>query len=527
MIGGKYLFLQKIKFKRLCFLSELTQWRVVDVDRVTGCIVSSTIQFVKPSILKADLNKKFRDKFDGWEPPKSQHKFIGAKVVEGVYTLMEPQDDEGGGSASGTDTGAAEHAIRMPPSLTLSKIRSIKQQALMAAVKAKLELGTVALAFIYFERLCLDCRVDKTNRRLSFAACLLLAIKINESHVGLVMKPEPSKQNSPKNSSSDDKKGPLRLQTLIRPTKKSDNMFASLLEFFIEDWSLSLKHLFAAEWGVFAALQFRLHAKPSQVAFHFKRLIKSMGWDPLSYLGSEMFGYWQESLALEDYQRVARAKRQEIRQQRKDKEKLDHLKRELHAATFMRMKKENNDENDDSTSRLLAAIESDAGSEINPQPAGSSAALGPNFGGPAFGSPVRPQRAATRLATAVMNRKILRGFGMKKVMSTDRLSISHSHHNPNPPPPRSSISQPGSPSDHHHHHYGSSRTPFMPGIAGSRSLPDNDDDDDGNDADESNHDEIMIDIIDNDDDDNDDAIVERRQVGGVADVRDVEEGIII
>jgi hypothetical protein len=39
-------------------------------DRVTGCFVSSTIQFVKPVELKADLNKQFRERFDGWEPPK-------------------------------------------------------------------------------------------------------------------------------------------------------------------------------------------------------------------------------------------------------------------------------------------------------------------------------------------------------------------------------------------------------------------------------------------------------------------------
>lgn len=39
-------------------------------DCVTGCFVSSTIQFVKPEELKADLNKQFRERFDGWEPPK-------------------------------------------------------------------------------------------------------------------------------------------------------------------------------------------------------------------------------------------------------------------------------------------------------------------------------------------------------------------------------------------------------------------------------------------------------------------------
>lgn len=39
-------------------------------DKVTGPIVSSTIQFVKPSVLKADLNKQFRERFDKWEPPR-------------------------------------------------------------------------------------------------------------------------------------------------------------------------------------------------------------------------------------------------------------------------------------------------------------------------------------------------------------------------------------------------------------------------------------------------------------------------
>lgn len=81
-------------------------------DKVTGPIISSTIQFVKPAVLKAYLNKQFRERFDQWEPPKSQRKYIGATVIDGVYTLK--------GSI------AAEHdreTIRMPPSLTLSKIR--------------------------------------------------------------------------------------------------------------------------------------------------------------------------------------------------------------------------------------------------------------------------------------------------------------------------------------------------------------------------------------------------------------------
>jgi len=103
-------------------------------DKVTGPIISSTIQFVKPSVLKADLNKQFRERFDQWEPPKKQRKYIGAKVIDGVYTLIDPKetmqedvdddDNIGGRRRAGSITAEREReTIRMPPSLTLSKIR--------------------------------------------------------------------------------------------------------------------------------------------------------------------------------------------------------------------------------------------------------------------------------------------------------------------------------------------------------------------------------------------------------------------
>ena len=87
-----------------------------------------------------------------------------------------------------------------------------------------------------------------------------------------------------------------------------------------------------AEWGVFAALQFRLHAKPSQVTFHFKRLLKSLEWNPGTYLGSQMYAYWQEALVREEYLRQEREKRREVRQQKKEEKKLLQLQREFEAA---------------------------------------------------------------------------------------------------------------------------------------------------------------------------------------------------
>lgn len=209
-------------------------------DAVTGPIASSSIQFVKPALLKAELNKQFRDRFDGWEPPKSARKYIGARVVQGNYVLMDPANDEhddqsyerrrnrqgsvgsvtsmsNSDSGTGGCGGTPEKVIRMPPSLTLSKIRSLKRQALLAAVRAKLELGTLALACVYFERLCLDCRVDKSNRRLVFAACLLLAAKLNEPNVGLV-------NAYSDDSGSDDESN---LLYLIKPNKRSNKMCKS------------------------------------------------------------------------------------------------------------------------------------------------------------------------------------------------------------------------------------------------------------------------------------------------------------
>ena len=210
-------------------------------DRVSGPIVSSTIQFVKPTLLKAELNKQFRERFDGWEPPRGARKYIGGRVVDGEYLLLDPTEDYPGGrrnrqdSVTSGSTGSdgpntpvpKEKQLRIPPSLTLSKIRSLKRQALAAAIKAKLEIGTLSLAFVYFERLCLDCRVDKSNRRLAFAVCLLLASKLNEPNVGLFMR------NENKTDKIDDMA--KRAQSLIRPNKRSSNILRPF-------WSSSLRN---------------------------------------------------------------------------------------------------------------------------------------------------------------------------------------------------------------------------------------------------------------------------------------------
>ena len=97
-------------------------------DATLGPVMSSVLQFVTPLALKDDLNAQFRERWPA-----------------------------------------------LPPSLTLSKIRAVRREALRGADAAGIEVGTVALACVYFERLCLVRLVSKPNRRLAFAACLTLA----------------------------------------------------------------------------------------------------------------------------------------------------------------------------------------------------------------------------------------------------------------------------------------------------------------------------------------------------------------
>ena len=204
-------------------------------DKTVGPFICSTILFVKPKALKDELNKQFRERFDGWVPERKKWKYIRARAVNGVYTLED---------------GGEEDDIHLPSSLTLSKIRSLKKQALLGCLSADCEVSTVALACVYFERLCLDCRVDKRNRRLSMAACLLLAYKFNEPNVQLV-----------EEIREDEGEGKRRRRKSIlstfRVNRKNETTFASVMEFLSTEWGLAPKELFQAEFGVFVALGFR------------------------------------------------------------------------------------------------------------------------------------------------------------------------------------------------------------------------------------------------------------------------------
>lgn len=181
--------------------------------------------------------------------------------------------------------------------------------------------SSLALACIYFERLCLDCRVDKSNRRLTFAACLLLAAKVNESNSMICY-------DRGEETKKDGSRLPL-MTSRVKPNKKSGQIFESLIVFFTHEWSLSLKQLYSAEWICFSALGFSLKAKPSEVAFHFRRLLRVLEWNARSYLGAEMYNQWKDSLSEEKKHNERRKAKREARIKRNER-KLLKLQRKLH-----------------------------------------------------------------------------------------------------------------------------------------------------------------------------------------------------
>uniref|UniRef100_A0A668SV96 Cyclin-like domain-containing protein n=1 Tax=Oreochromis aureus TaxID=47969 RepID=A0A668SV96_OREAU len=149
--------------------------------------VTTIIEYVKPSDLKKDMNETFKEKFPHIK-------------------------------------------------LTLSKIRSLKREMRAVSEECGLQPVTIAMAFVYFEKLVLQGRLNKQNRKLVAAACVLLAAKI----------------------SSD----------LRKPEVKQ------LIDKLEERFRINRRELIPLEFPVLVALEMGLYLPESKVMPHYRRLVQ-------------------------------------------------------------------------------------------------------------------------------------------------------------------------------------------------------------------------------------------------------------
>uniref|UniRef100_A0A8C2YX34 Cdk5 and Abl enzyme substrate 1 n=1 Tax=Cyclopterus lumpus TaxID=8103 RepID=A0A8C2YX34_CYCLU len=151
--------------------------------------MTTVIEYVKPSDLKKDMNETFKEKFPH---------------------------------------------IR----LTLSKIRSLKREIKkLAQDECGYEEPTVAMAFVYFEKLVLHGKLHKQNRKLCAGACVLLAAKIG----------------------GDLKKHEVKL----------------LIDKLEERFRVNRRELIAFEFPVLVALEFNLHLPEHEIMPHYRRLLQT------------------------------------------------------------------------------------------------------------------------------------------------------------------------------------------------------------------------------------------------------------
>jgi len=146
------------------------------------------------------------------------------------------------------------------PSLTLSKLRNLQKDLReMTLVLPELDISTVAMAWVFFDKLVLGHHVQKANRKLLAGACLVLAFKFNQHGDRALLR---------------------RLAACIRKLDRKDQ--------------LNLDDIHDAELKVFVWLEFGLHLPWKAVIPHMKRFLKDLGISFPEYLAESSWCLQEE-----------------------------------------------------------------------------------------------------------------------------------------------------------------------------------------------------------------------------------------
>ena len=175
-------------------------------------------------------------KLDDPQIRQGKHRIV--KSLDGYYFSVLPYTKKKDLKAELNEVFREKNPY-LPASMTLSKIRNLKREVLDIAKRLNIELSTVALSYVYFEKLVLKRVVEKANRKLVMSVCLLLALKFNES------------------------------------TGANAGRIKSLLEEIDRVQGLSPKQVLTAEFAVFSHLLFRLNVSNKLWMAHLKRLLKA------------------------------------------------------------------------------------------------------------------------------------------------------------------------------------------------------------------------------------------------------------
>lgn len=145
----------------------------------------------------------------------------------------------------------------LPPSLNISEVCDLTVSLAKGCIKLNIEIATAALAYICFERLCLQSIITKANRNLAMAVSLLLAFKFNECFL-------------------------LEEQT---------SKLHALFEFMDREWDVSKKEAMQAEFGAYTLLNFSLVVPHSQLMVIYHRLLKYLRLPSSRYIAGFNYNY--------------------------------------------------------------------------------------------------------------------------------------------------------------------------------------------------------------------------------------------